>query len=408
MQIIVPKKLQQLAWKEQVELVASRSNLAPFNETAIKFLESLSKSILLDKTMRGYPELIATAHWLRKSHIVELQKKFETFCMNRHLRARGTVVHFAPANVDSVFIYSWILSMLTGNKNIVRLSRRSNPQTDILFNKINTLLEQEAFLDVADRTLLVRYNYEEEFTKALSDVCQLRVIWGGDQSVKTIRTCPLPPNAVELVFPNRYSKAVIQASSINDTDDAVMGDVAKKFYNDTLWYGQMACSSPREIYWIGEEEEVSLAKERFWSYIDSAVAKEGYKNETYVNVLRLVTADFYAAHENSVQVSRRAANNPVRVSMNAYNEAFADVHCGGGLFLEYRIPHINGLTAVINDRDQTLSYFGVSKDQLVDFVSRLPNRGIDRIVPFGQALQFDSVWDGYDLLVYFTREVMIS
>jgi len=30
-------------------------------------------------------------------------------------------------------------------------------------------------------------------------------------------------------------------------------------------------------------------------------------------------------------------------------------------------------------------------------------RGIDRVVPFGQALSFASVWDGYDLLTEFTR-----
>ncbi|SEU10090.1 acyl-CoA reductase [Paenibacillus sp. NFR01] len=408
MQIIIPKKLQDSEWRAQINKVANRSNSIPFDATTVKFLEALSKSILLDRTMRAYPELMATAHWLRKSHIMELQKRFEQFGISRHLRPRGTVIHFAPANVDSIFVYSWILSMLTGNKNIVRLSRRNNPQTEILFDKINALLEQELFVEIADRTLLVRYNHEEEYTQALSDICQLRVIWGGDQSVRSIRACSLPPSAVELVFPNRYSKAIIQASSVNELEDAALDDLSKKFYNDALWFGQMACSSPREVYWIGESEEVEMAKAKFWEFVDRTIDKEGYKNETYMNVLRLTTADFLAAQDYSDHVFTEGAHKTVRVGMNAIHGEYNTVHCGGGLFLEYQIHHINELTEAINESVQTLSYFGISKDQLVDFMNQLPHGGVDRIVPFGQALHFDSVWDGYDLLVYLTREVIIN
>ena len=35
-------------------------------------------------------------------------------------------------------------------------------------------------------------------------------------------------------------------------------------------------------------------------------------------------------------------------------------------------------------------------------------RGIDRIVPIGQALQFSRHWDGYDLFAEFTRQVTID
>jgi hypothetical protein len=32
-------------------------------------------------------------------------------------------------------------------------------------------------------------------------------------------------------------------------------------------------------------------------------------------------------------------------------------------------------------------------------------RGVDRIVPFGEALTFGRFWDGYDLLAELTRRV---
>ena len=50
-----------------------------------------------------------------------------------------------------------------------------------------------------------------------------------------------------------------------------------------------------------------------------------------------------------------------------------------------------------------MSHFGFALDELREFVAAVGGRGIDRIVPFGQALSFAPIWDGYDLLTEFTR-----
>src|SRR5229473_1854189 len=38
---------------------------------------------------------------------------------------RGLVFHVPPANVDTIFVYSWALSALAGNRNVVRISPRA-------------------------------------------------------------------------------------------------------------------------------------------------------------------------------------------------------------------------------------------------------------------------------------------
>jgi len=38
----------------------------------------------------------------------------------------------------------------------------------------------------------------------------------------------------------------------------------------------------------------------------------------------------------------------------------------------------------------------------------LTNRGIDRIVPIGHSLDFNAIWDGYDLVEQFSRKVTID
>ncbi|MFD1885634.1 acyl-CoA reductase [Paenibacillus wenxiniae] len=394
-------------WKITVQNVFQQPNLHPFQDTTIQFLEALSKHILLDRSMRAYPELMAMAHWLRKAHIVELRKEYEQRTAGKYILARGTIIHFAPANVDSVFIYSWILSMLAGNKNIIRLSRRTNEQTDILMRKINEVISRAEFEAIADRTLLVRYSYEQEYTAYLSEQCDVRVLWGGDQSVRTIRAIPLAPNAVELVFPNRYSKSVLNAEAVLQADGSAIAVLGKQFYNDALWYGQLACSSPREIFWIGSSELIAAAKERFWKSMEQVLQKEHYYNEPALNMLRLATSDYYAAQQQTGHVYNSYASTPVRVEVSEADFQLRDMHCGGGLFLEYGLSELEQLHQHIHERDQTLSYFGFDRQQLAQWAMGIPNRGIDRIVPVGQALDFGSVWDGYDLFTYFSREIAI-
>ena len=48
------------------------------------------------------------------------------------------------------------------------------------------------------------------------------------------------------------------------------------------------------------------------------------------------------------------------------------------------------------------------REELAAFARSLQGRGIDRIVQFGDALEFSSLWDGYDLLAELTRTVTIA
>ena len=61
------------------------------------------------------------------------------------------------------------------------------------------------------------------------------------------------------------------------------------------------------------------------------------------------------------------------------------------------------MTNFINSKYQTLTYLGFQKEELEDFVIKNRLSGIDRIVPVGQALDIDIIWDGYDLAKSLSR-----
>ena len=72
-------------------------------------------------------------------------------------------------------------------------------------------------------------------------------------------------------------------------------------------------------------------------------------------------------------------------------------HPGAGLFFEARVDSLADLASFVRRKDQTLTAHGFSSEELTAFARSLRGRGIDRIVAFGDALSFDTLWDGYDL-----------
>jgi hypothetical protein len=131
-----------------VDAVMHQKVLLPFDPAVLNFIESLSQVILRDSAFKDFPEMTAMAYWMRKSNISRLRGGFDKKRADKIWIGRGVVFHIAPANVDSIFIYSWFLSMLVGNINIIRISTRTNEQIDLLTAAINRLCKDRKFDNV--------------------------------------------------------------------------------------------------------------------------------------------------------------------------------------------------------------------------------------------------------------------
>ena len=79
-----------------------------------------------------------------------------------------------------------------------------------------------------------------------------------------------------------------------------------------------------------------------------------------------------------------------------------------GYFYEYNAKNLEEIKEYVNSRYQTLTYFGLDKSFLREFVIKNNLKGIDRIVPIGQALDISFFWDGYDLNKILTRMIDIK
>ena len=175
---------------------------------------------------------MALAFWMRKSHIKQLEEHFKTISQNKIMFGRGIVFHIAPSNVDTIFIYSWFISLLVGNSNILRISEKENMQTNILLELINNVLENEKYLKIRDKIAVIRYGHIDEITKEMSIIADVSIIWGVDNTVNDIRQIPIKPTSIELTFANKFSLCVINSKEFLNSPEEEIDKIIKSFYND--------------------------------------------------------------------------------------------------------------------------------------------------------------------------------
>lgn len=390
--------------EDLADQIVRGSVVRPFDHSVMDMCVELSQRILRDPGARRYPELVALAFWMRKGELHRLREQFDLLQReDRLLVPCGTVFHLPPSNVDTMFVYSWLLAALTGNCNIIRLSRERSGSTQELLRFFCEVLEQAA-APAREMTWIVSYGHEEEPTRMLSSLCDMRVIWGGDHTVSTIRDVGLPPHAREMVFADRFSLAAIEAASFLNLDEIQRADLARQFFDDAFWFDQMACSSPRLVVWCGTYADQVAASADFFSRVDDYALGHATVQPSYSMHRFLFSCT--AILDRPVMEYRRFRTLSV-LTLSTLTE-FSRNHPGGGVFFEYRVEHLSEIAPALRRRDQTLTWFGFPPDALIDLASRLNGRALDRIVPIGQALQFGRFWDGYDLLQSFCRQVFIG
>jgi len=371
------------------------AQLTPYNDTVCSFLSALSEILMRE---RGYPDVVSFAFFCRKANISRLRQEFGT---GENRLGRGIVFHVTPSNIPINFAFSLIFGMLSGNSNIVRVPTKNWPQVDIVCGAINELLKRNDFRSLANSITMLRYERSDEITGYFSEHCDARILWGGDDTVKSIRKIPIPPRSVEMTFADRYSLCVLGGDAISNADEIVMARLADNFYNDTYLVDQNACSSPNLIVWL---KAVRETREKFWNAVFSVAHKYDLQP---VHVMDKYTAlAEYLCHGDIENVVRHE-NLIYRVNLKSLKN-IERLRGRFGMFFEFDAAGIDELAQCVTERWQTMTYYGVEKNVLRDFVADNSLRGIDRFVPVGSALDIGVIWDGYDIVRTLSRVIEVK
>ena len=393
---VMPMKNDNITWLVGDKVPEYRV-FEPYSDIVYSFLSDLSQTLLKDKSATQYPDIASFAYFCRKANIL---KKKQTFADAKIRLGRGIIFHISPSNVPINFAFSCVFGLLAGNGNIVRVPSKAFPQTDIICNAVKALFTDEKYDDIRASTAFVKYGHDDEITAYFSSIAQGRIIWGGDRAIAYIRKFALPPRTVDIAFSDRYSFAVIDSDAVMDADAEEIERLANAFYNDAYLMDQNACSSPQLIVWRGDAYKG--AQKKFWNAVTDTASKK--------YVLQPVSAvDKYTqlcseAIENSyVSAVSRYGNILYVADLTELPDTVDNFRGTCGYFYQYHCDDLAEIAHIVNEKYQTLVYYGLSPSELSEFVTKNQLKGIDRIVPIGQALDIDVIWDGYDLIGTLSR-----
>lgn len=398
-------------WNKIEFLVGDRTVLAEmrtvpvlpmFSDIVINFLNDLSKVLRKDSRTKELQDVLSYAFWIRKSSI---EKEKENHLNWERRMGRGVAYHIAPSNVPVNFAVSMTSALLAGNACIIRVSNKEFTQVDVICDAINQLLEAE-YTDMKPYFAIIRYDHDAEVTQGLSDLCDVRIIWGGNETIRLIRQAALPPRAVEMAFADRYSIAVIDADEYLSMD---ADKVAKDFYTDTYYSDQNACSSPRLVVWLGVQ--VEEAKERFWKKLHE-MALKSYTLHPIQSMNKCDAFCQLAAKAKEISPSMEinkiiTDNYLVRVQINELHHELMDYKEAGGYFLEYTASELKEIIPMLQKSCQTVATLGLDKGNIQNIVKINGVRGVDRIVEVGKTMELSFRWDGYDMIENMSRIVAV-
>ena len=382
--------------KDYLKTIPNVSAKVLFDENIISLLSDWSDLLLKHPLIRQYQDVAAFAFWIRRNSLLSFSEYYKND-VNR--LGRGVVFQIAPSNIPIQFAVTLVYALLSGNASVIRVSNKLFVQVDILCETLNSLLE-EKYMELKQYIIIIRYDYSNMITKWLSGECDVRIIWGGNQTIEAIRKYDIGKRTLELTFADRFSIAVINSDEYVKLDP---NRIAQKFYMDTYYVDQNACSSPRIVVWLGNHLEE--AKRTFWTSLLNIV-NEQYDFQPICSTDKLLQFCLLASEKEGVNMISDN-NKIVRIRIENLDSEIMKYKGNSGFFFEYDAENLKEILKLLTKECQTITCLGIDRVKLNNLIKENGVRGGDRIVDIGHALDLSLIWDGYDMIRELSRIIQL-
>tara|TARA_B110000879_G_C11178747_1_gene517320 strand:+ start:1948 stop:3156 length:1209 start_codon:yes stop_codon:yes gene_type:complete len=395
--------------KVSTDLIFNKLEKNPFeifSDDVLNFLDYFSKLLLKGKESRKYPDLITFGFWIRKRNL--LQKKVNYNFDNSFQIGRGIIYNIAPSNVPMNGPFSLVFSLLSGNNSILKIPSKKHPQLEIFFEQLELAIRK--FECMNNRIKILNHEKKFDLVQNIIDNVDGIVVWGSDATIQSIEKHSFSTNFKKLYFPNRNSFVLISKKSLIGSDLGDINNLSENFYNDTLIMDQNACSSPRVIFWLddidsdSQKNKFEIKKNDFIASFEKLIKTKYEQNEETIHFkLNQLLKD---SGNDDYKVPKNFSLNFTLIKSNSFdfNKPMLNRF---GYFYEVNLDEINCLNPFLNKRIQTISYYGINKDQIDALLNLKLNKGVDRIVPIGKAIDIDLQWDGIDFINELSRKITI-
>nr|MDO8110717.1 acyl-CoA reductase [Candidatus Sigynarchaeota archaeon] len=371
----------------------------------IDLYQKFSENIIKDPTTSSIEGVAFLSSWLRKANFAQIIEKnlkdigyLESFVGDKKrvkAQPRGIACHWIAGNVPTLGLFSLFQSMVVGNANLLRLPPKSH-ETLVRLLKVFATTKIDAGLSGAELLKSVGILYYDKYdTKAneeLSDIADVRIVWGGEEAVKAITGLPRRAHCEDIVFGPKYSFAVFDAGAIKSAD---FQRALRFLASDVFLFDQAACTSPHVVFFERGARPVSeigqLLAEEF-----KKLAKRFPKTDVDQFIMtRIINARAeHALDPDSAVICPTENDWTILINKKLQLEEPIESRT---VFVK-EVASIMDVLPLITKKIQTIGCAVEDKAKLIGFADGATFRGVARCVNVGQMHLFDSPWDGMLLL----------
>ena len=188
-------------------------HMEPFSKLVLDFFDELSKKLFKSKNIIQFPDIATFCFWCRRSNLNEIKKTL----LGKDLRkGLGLLLHIPPSNVPITSIYSFAFGLLSGNGNIVRISKKNSLSLNIILKMIENLLKKKKYQLLKKNNFFITYEKNDIISNELSSIVDGRLIWGGDETIKKFKTFDTKLKCSDLYFVDKFSISIFNSNYFLD------------------------------------------------------------------------------------------------------------------------------------------------------------------------------------------------
>ncbi|MFN8060134.1 MAG: acyl-CoA reductase [Vicinamibacterales bacterium] len=334
---------------------------------------------------------------LRRELPVEALERFVAREGRKSLRLvpKGLACHWVAGNVPLVGLYSWAMSAVVGNANVIRLSSR---QDDIVSPVLELLTGvSDVGRAMAAETRVVQFDREARpLHEAMSAVADVRLAWGGREAVESILSLPTSWECDTIVLGPRVSLAVVDPAVATPS-------VVGRLVSDIVYFDQLACSSPQCVFVKGR-----LGEAAFDGFVDAFTAAFAAQSASIPRHVLDFGETFRIQLDRSrvaLDFGRVRHDEGTTWTVTVVERPNDAVLCANRFVQVVPYLTVADVCAQIPRNIQTVVI--VLDDEEAEALSEAAaHRGVCRFPRAGQGNHFESPWDGAPIASRLTRWVV--
>lgn len=316
--------------------------------------------------------------------------------------SRGLVCHWLAGNVQILGMFALVQSIVSKNVNLLKVSSRDEGVfTDILneFKGVSYTTESghKILGDDLLKTIAVVYfnRYADKLGEEMSKQADVRIAWGGRESVETVSGYPARYDAETVIFGPKLSYSVIAKEELTSIQEA--RKLARKVSVDVSVFDQTGCASPHNLY---IEEGGAISPEEFCDILCDSMQK------TEKQIPKPMMSPEQISQIHSIRgvydfkgIVKGSETMSWTILLDDQDELDKPVY--SRVLFVHKVKDIFDSLKYIDENTQTIG-IAAPTTRAIEFASEATRRGVMRLPLIGRMLNFEMPWDGiflFDRLV---------